>query len=137
MESGATCCRRCATPWLGWRAPTPWRRSTWRRPDEVVAARSGSPLVVGVGIGEHFLASDTLALRQVTDRFIYLEEGDVVACSAAGLAIYDSAGEPVQREMKRISSEVEDADLGDFEHYMLKEIYEQPHALPPPSPRPR
>jgi glucosamine--fructose-6-phosphate aminotransferase (isomerizing) len=53
-------------------------------PDEVVAARSGSPLVVGVGIGEHFLASDTLALRQVTDRFIYLEEGDVVACSAAG-----------------------------------------------------
>jgi glucosamine--fructose-6-phosphate aminotransferase (isomerizing) len=98
-------------------------------PDEVVAARSGSPLVVGVGIGEHFLASDTLALRQVTDRFIYLEEGDVVACSAAGLAIYDSAGEPVQREMKRISSEVEDADLGDFEHFMLKEIYEQPHAL--------
>jgi glucosamine--fructose-6-phosphate aminotransferase (isomerizing) len=98
-------------------------------PDEVVAARSGSPLVVGVGIGEHFLASDTLALRQVTDRFIYLEEGDVVACSAAGLAIYDSAGEPVQREMKRISSEVEDADLGDFEHFMLKEIYEQPYAL--------
>jgi glucosamine--fructose-6-phosphate aminotransferase (isomerizing) len=48
---------------------------------------------------------------------------------SAGLAIYDSAGEPVQREMKRVSSEVEDADLGDFEHYMLKEIYEQPHAL--------
>ncbi|MEE4278872.1 MAG: glutamine--fructose-6-phosphate transaminase (isomerizing) [Halieaceae bacterium] len=98
-------------------------------PEEVVAARSGSPLVVGVGIGEHFLASDTMALRQVTDRFIYLEEGDLVACSAAGLAIYDSAGEPVQREMKRISSEVEEADLGDFEHYMLKEIYEQPAAL--------
>jgi glucosamine--fructose-6-phosphate aminotransferase (isomerizing) len=98
-------------------------------PEEVVAARSGSPLVVGVGIGEHFLASDTMALRQVTDRFIYLEEGDFVACSAAGLALYDSAGEPVQREMKRISSAVEDADLGDFEHYMLKEIYEQPAAL--------
>ena len=98
-------------------------------PDQVVAARSGSPLVVGVGIGEHFLASDTLALRQVTDRFIYLEEGDVVVCSSAGLAIYDAAGEPVQREMKRISSEVEEADLGDFEHYMLKEIYEQPSAL--------
>jgi glucosamine--fructose-6-phosphate aminotransferase (isomerizing) len=98
-------------------------------PDEVVAARSGSPLVVGVGIGEHFLASDTLALRQVTDRFIYLEEGDIVVCSAAGLAIYDSAGEPVQRVMKRVSGEVEDADLGDFEHYMLKEIYEQPTAL--------
>jgi glucosamine--fructose-6-phosphate aminotransferase (isomerizing) len=100
-----------------------------QHPDQVVAARSGSPLVVGVGIGEHFLASDTLALRQVTDRFIYLEEGDLVACSASSLSIYDGDGTPVQREMKRISSEVEDADLGDFEHYMLKEIYEQPRAL--------
>jgi glucosamine--fructose-6-phosphate aminotransferase (isomerizing) len=98
-------------------------------PEEVVAARSGSPLVVGVGIGEHFLASDTMALRQVTDRFIYLDEGDLVVCSAAGLAIYDLQGEPVQRDMKRISGDIEDADLGDFEHYMLKEIYEQPHAL--------
>ena len=98
-------------------------------PNQVVAARSGSPLVVGVGIGEHFLASDTLALRQVTDRFIYLEEGDVVVCSAAGLSVYDESGEPVQRSMKRVSSAVEDADLGEFEHYMLKEIYEQPHAL--------
>jgi glucosamine--fructose-6-phosphate aminotransferase (isomerizing) len=99
------------------------------QPEQVVAARSGSPLVVGVGIGEHFLASDTMALRQVTDRFIYLEEGDVVVCSSSGLAIYDDEGEPVQREMKRVSGELEDADLGDFEHYMLKEIYEQPHAL--------
>lgn len=98
-------------------------------PGEVVAARSGSPLVVGMGIGEHFLASDTMALRQVTDRFIYLEEGDMVVCTAAGIAVYDREGEPVQREMKRISSEVEDAELGDYEHYMLKEIYEQPHAL--------
>ncbi|MFK8043434.1 glutamine--fructose-6-phosphate transaminase (isomerizing) [Congregibacter sp.] len=100
-----------------------------QNPEEVVAARSGSPLVVGVGIGEHFLASDTMALRQVTDRFIYLDEGDLVVCSAAGLAIYDGEGEPVQREMKQISGNIEDADLGDFEHYMLKEIYEQPHAL--------
>ncbi|MFT7286736.1 MAG: glucosamine--fructose-6-phosphate aminotransferase (isomerizing) [Halieaceae bacterium] len=98
-------------------------------PEQVVAARSGSPLVVGVGIGEHFLASDTMALRQVTDRFIYLDEGDLVVCSAAGLAIYDSSGEPVQREMKRVSGDLEDTALGDFEHYMLKEIYEQPHAL--------
>ncbi|MEM6774059.1 MAG: glutamine--fructose-6-phosphate transaminase (isomerizing) [Pseudomonadota bacterium] len=97
--------------------------------EEVVAARSGSPLVVGVGIGEHFLASDTMALRQVTDRFIYLEEGDVVACSAAGLSVYNADGEAVQREIKRVSAMVEDADLGDFEHYMIKEIYEQPGAL--------
>lgn len=100
-----------------------------KHPDQVLAARSGSPLVVGVGIGEHFLASDTLALRQVTDRFIYLNEGDVVVCSPAGLAFYDARGEPVQREMKRVSADVEDADLGDYGHYMLKEIYEQPHAL--------
>ncbi|WOJ97461.1 glutamine--fructose-6-phosphate transaminase (isomerizing) [Congregibacter brevis] len=100
-----------------------------QNPEEVVAARSGSPLVVGVGIGEHFLASDTMALRQVTDRFIYLDEGDLVVCSAAGLAIYDGDGEPVQREMKQISGSIEDSDLGDFEHYMLKEIYEQPQAL--------
>jgi glucosamine--fructose-6-phosphate aminotransferase (isomerizing) len=100
-----------------------------QHPDQVVAARSGSPLVVGVGIGEHFLASDTLALRQVTDRFIYLEEGDMVQCNASELAIFDARGNPVQREIKRVSSEVEDADLGDFEHYMLKEIYEQPVAL--------
>ena len=98
-------------------------------PDQVLAARSGSPLVVGVGIGEHFLASDTLALRQVTDRFIYLNEGDVVVCSPAGLALYDARGDLVQREMKRVSADVEDADLGDYGHYMLKEIYEQPHAL--------
>lgn len=100
-----------------------------KSPEQVVAARSGSPLVVGVGIGEHFLASDTLALRQVTDRFIYLEEGDIVICSSAELLIFDSTGEPAAREMKRVSGDVEDADLGDFEHYMLKEIYEQPHAL--------
>ncbi|MEM6302514.1 MAG: glutamine--fructose-6-phosphate transaminase (isomerizing) [Pseudomonadota bacterium] len=100
-----------------------------QNPEQVVAARSGSPLVVGVGIGENFLASDTMALRQVTDRFIYLEEGDLVVCSAADLAIYDQSGEPVQREMKRVSGDIEDTDLGEFEHYMLKEIYEQPHAL--------
>ncbi|MFK7829860.1 MAG: glutamine--fructose-6-phosphate transaminase (isomerizing) [Congregibacter sp.] len=98
-------------------------------PHQVVAARSGSPLVVGVGIGENFLASDTLALRQVTDRFIYLEEGDLVLCSASELSVYDVTGAPVEREMKRVSGDVEDADLGEFEHYMLKEIYEQPHAL--------
>ncbi|MEM1142409.1 MAG: glutamine--fructose-6-phosphate transaminase (isomerizing) [Pseudomonadota bacterium] len=98
-------------------------------PDQIVAARSGSPLVVGVGIGENFLASDTLALRQVTDRFIYLEEGDLVVCSASTLDIFDQTGEPVERTMKRVSGDIEDAELGDFEHYMLKEIYEQPHAL--------
>ena len=100
-----------------------------RAPDTVVAARSGSPLLVGVGIGEHFLASDTLALRQVTDRFIYLEEGDLVEATATRLRIVDQAGVEVSRPIKRISSSFEAVDLGGFEHYMRKEIHEQPQAL--------
>ena len=98
-------------------------------PDQVVAARKGSPLVVGVGIGENFLASDQLALRQVTDRFIYLEEGDVVSITPRSLQVYDAAGQPVERSTTRIDEAVEVVDLGGFDHYMLKEIYEQPRAL--------
>jgi len=98
-------------------------------PDQVVAARKGSPLVVGVGIGENFLASDQLALRQVTDRFIYLEEGDVVSITPRSLQVYDITGQPVERSTTRIDEAVEVVDLGGFDHYMLKEIYEQPRAL--------
>ncbi len=98
-------------------------------PDQVVAARKGSPLVVGVGIGENFLASDQLALRQVTDRFIYLEEGDVVSITPRSLQVYDASGQPVERSTTRINEAVEVVDLGGFDHYMLKEIYEQPRAL--------
>ena len=98
-------------------------------PDEVVAARQGSPLVIGVGIGENFLASDQLALRQVTDRFIYLEEGDVVKMTPSSLQIFAADGTPVEREKTRIDQAVEVVELGDFDHYMIKEIYEQPRAL--------
>jgi len=98
-------------------------------PDQVVAARVGSPLVVGVGIGEYFLASDALALRQVTDRFIYLEEGDSVQISAAQLQVWRGDGMLVERPVKRISTGIEAAELGDYEHFMLKEIHEQPRAL--------
>ncbi|TCO72609.1 glutamine--fructose-6-phosphate transaminase (isomerizing) [Chromatocurvus halotolerans] len=98
-------------------------------PEQVVAARIGSPLVIGVGIGENFLASDTLALRQVTDRFIYLEEGDSVLLSAGQLQVWDAERVPVERPVKRISTGIEAAELGDYEHFMLKEIYEQPRAL--------
>lgn len=98
-------------------------------PQQVVGARKGSPLVVGVGIGENFLASDQMALRQVTDRFMYLEEGDVVQVSPSSLAIYDIDGNPVERAMTRIDQAMEVADRGDFDHYMMKEIYEQPQAL--------
>ncbi len=98
-------------------------------PDQVVAARKGSPLVIGVGIGENFLASDQLALRQVTDRFIFLEEGDVVEITPSSMQIYDESGVPVERKRTLISEAVEVVDLGGFDHYMLKEIHEQPRAL--------
>jgi len=98
-------------------------------PDQVVAARRGSPLVIGIGIGENFLASDQLALRQVTDRFIFLEEGDVALITPSSLQIYDVAGALVERKRSLISEAVEVADLGGFDHFMLKEIHEQPRAL--------
>lgn len=98
-------------------------------PQEIVAAREGSPLVIGVGIGENFLASDQMALRQVTDRFIYLEEGDVTVVSPTDLKIYDESGEAVARPTTMISEAVEVADKGEYEHFMLKEIYQQPQAL--------
>ena len=98
-------------------------------PEEVVGARKGSPLVVGVGIGENFLASDQMALRQVTDRFIYLEEGDLVRVTPSTVQVFDNAGEEVQRATTRIADAVEIPDMGDFDHYMIKEIFEQPEAL--------
>lgn len=100
-----------------------------QQPNAVVGARKGSPLVVGIGIGENFLASDQMALRQVTDRFIYLEEGDFVQVTPASVQVYAEDGSPVQRPRTRISEAVEAADMGEFDHYMIKEIYEQPKAL--------
>ena len=100
-----------------------------RKPEEIVAAREGSPLVIGVGIGENFLASDQMALRQVTDRFIYLEEGDLARVTPSSVEILDREGMPVRRAHTRISEAVEVVELGEFDHFMLKEIYEQPAAL--------
>jgi glucosamine--fructose-6-phosphate aminotransferase (isomerizing) len=100
-----------------------------REPGEVVGARKGSPLVVGVGIGENFLASDQMALRQVTDRFIFLEEGDLVRITPSSLEVFEADGTPVERARTRIDEAVEAADKGDFDHFMIKEIYEQPRAL--------
>jgi glutamine---fructose-6-phosphate transaminase (isomerizing) len=98
-------------------------------PDEIIAARQGSPLVIGVGIGENFLASDQMALRQVTDRFIYLEEGDLVRATPASLEIFDVNAKPVDRPVTRITESVELVELGEFDHFMMKEIYDQPRAL--------
>ncbi len=98
-------------------------------PDVVVGARKGSPLVVGVGIGENFLASDQMALRQVTDRFIYLEEGDLVQITPSSVQVYNAEGTVVERPTTRIKEALEIADMGSFDHYMIKEIFEQPEAL--------
>ena len=97
--------------------------------DEVVVAREGSPLVLGVGIGETFAGSDTLALRQVTDTFVYLEDGDLAVLRPAGFEIFNAQGESIERSKTRLTGSDGQANRGEFEHYMLKEIYEQPDRL--------
>lgn len=98
-------------------------------PEKLVCARSGSPLVIGLGIGENFIASDQLALRQVTDRFIYLEEGDFAEVTPDGYQIYDASGAKVTRETQRITDDAGAATKGKYRHFMLKEIYEQPEVV--------
>ena len=99
------------------------------QPDRLVAARSGSPLVIGLGLGENFLASDQLALRQVTDRFMYLEEGDIAEIRRDSVHIWDASGQPVQREAVQYHEGAEAADKGEYRHFMLKEIHEQPKVV--------
>lgn len=96
---------------------------------KMIAARKGSPLVVGVGIEENFIASDQLALRQVTDQFIYLEEGDVAEITATDVMIYDALGNSVEREKIQLTGNEQSASRGEYRHYMLKEIYEQPTVI--------
>ncbi|WP_162096361.1 glutamine--fructose-6-phosphate transaminase (isomerizing) [Pseudomonas chlororaphis] len=96
------------------------------QPDRLVAARSGSPLVIGLGLGENFLASDQLALRQVTDRFMYLEEGDIAEIRRDSVQIWDVDGKLVEREAVQYRDGAEAAEKGEFRHFMLKEIHEQP-----------
>ncbi len=100
-----------------------------RQPDRLLAARSGSPLVIGLGLGENFLASDQLALRQVTDRFMYLEEGDIAEIRRDAVQIWDVDGQPVQREAVQYHEGAEAADKGEYRHFMLKEIHEQPKVV--------
>lgn len=97
--------------------------------EHLVAARSGSPLVIGLGIGENFLASDQLALLSVTRRFIYLEEGDIAEITRRTVDIYDANGQKVEREVHESNLENDAAEKGKFRHFMQKEIYEQPNAL--------
>ncbi len=98
-------------------------------PEHLIVARSGSPLVIGLGVGENFLASDPLALLSVTRRFIYLEEGDVAEISRRDVQIFDAQGNAVEREMHEGHFEADAADKGQYRHYMQKEIFEQPVAI--------
>lgn len=98
-------------------------------PDVLVCARQGSPLLIGVGIGEHFIGSDVQALLPVTNKFMYLENGDIATLTRDQVQIEDESGQSVKRELKESKASSLDSDLGDYRHYMLKEIYEQPHAI--------
>ena len=100
-----------------------------RDPDRLIAARHGSPLVIGLGIGENFIASDVYALLPVTHRFIFLEEGDLAEIRRDGLRIWDRDGNPVERPVKESSLSGDAVDRGGYRHFMLKEIHEQPRAI--------
>ena len=99
------------------------------RPHQLIAARKGSPLLLGVGEGEHFIASDMSALLQVTRNVVYLEEGDVVELNLADYRIFDLQGNSVQREVQISELDNDSVELGEYQHYMQKEIHEQPQAL--------
>ena len=97
-------------------------------PDELITVREGSPLVIGVGIGENFISSDQLALLPITNRFIYLEEGDIARLTRNSIEIFVD-GQLVHRPVKELDATVSNASKGEYKHYMLKEIYEQPEAI--------
>ncbi|WP_444936950.1 glutamine--fructose-6-phosphate transaminase (isomerizing) [Microbulbifer sp. JMSA004] len=98
-------------------------------PEVLACARSGSPLVLGVGIEENFIASDPMALRQVTDRFIFLEEGDVAEVRRGGIAVRDKLGEEVSRPVHKLTGGHEATEKGRYRHFMQKEIFEQPQVV--------
>ena len=100
-----------------------------REPGRLIAARKGSPLVIGVGIGEYFIASDVFALLPVTQRFIFLEDGDVADIRRDRLTLYDRRGALVQRPVTVSELNAEVADKAGYRHYMLKEIFSQPDAI--------
>ena len=97
--------------------------------DRIIVARSGSPLVIGYGLGENFIASDMMALLPVTRKFAFLEEGDVAEVTRFDVNVFDHNGESVEREVKEASVNHDSGDKGEYRHYMLKETYEQPIAI--------
>ena len=98
-------------------------------PGEVVVARNNCPLVIGLGMGEHFVASDVVALRPVTDRFIFLQDGDLACLTPDSLQIFDEDDQEVEREQEHVTIRVDDIDKQNYRHFMAKEIHEQPRAV--------
>ncbi|GAA0701576.1 glutamine--fructose-6-phosphate transaminase (isomerizing) [Marinobacterium maritimum] len=99
------------------------------QPEQLLTARKGSPLVIGVGIGENFIASDQLALLPVTDRFMFLEDGDIAVLEAERIQVFDAEGDAVERAVSTFEHGQGSAEKGEFRHFMLKEIYEQPRVM--------
>ncbi len=98
-------------------------------PERLIAVRRGSPLLMGIGVKEYFLASDTSALIPVTQQFIYLNDGDLVDITYDGYKIEDENGVPAEREIRESDLAMQSVSKGKFKHYMMKEIYEQPAAI--------
>lgn len=98
-------------------------------PERLITTRSGSPLVIGVGFGEYFIASDVAALLPVTQRFIFLEEGDIADITKDSLVIYDKNDQQVERDISTSELSVDAVSRGEYRHYMMKEIHEQPAVL--------
>jgi len=98
-------------------------------PDRMVVSRAGSPLVIGIGEGENFIASDVFALLPVTQRFLFLEEGDLAEIRRDGISVFDADGTPVEREVRTSQLSAANAEKGPYRHYMLKEIFEQPAVI--------
>ncbi|MBV0933805.1 glutamine--fructose-6-phosphate transaminase (isomerizing) [Marinobacterium weihaiense] len=99
------------------------------QPEQLLTARKGSPLVIGVGIGENFIASDQLALLPVTDRFMFLEDGDIAQLEAERIQVWDAQGQVAERAISTFEHGQGSAEKGEFRHFMLKEIYEQPRVM--------
>ena len=100
-----------------------------QHPDTIWGLRKGSPLVVGVGVGEHFLASDAAALVPLTQQMMYLQEGDIVTIRRDQAALYDQQGKPIERTIQRSNLDPESSERGHYRHFMLKEIHEQPAVI--------
>ncbi|MCB1723563.1 MAG: glutamine--fructose-6-phosphate transaminase (isomerizing) [Gammaproteobacteria bacterium] len=98
-------------------------------PDRMIVTRAGSPLVVGIGVGENFIASDVFALLPVTQRFVFLEEGDIAEIRRDGMHVFDADGNAVEREVRTSQLSASNAEKGPYRHYMLKEIFEQPAVI--------